>query len=66
MKEITDTEYELFQQLKTIWQHTVPEQSGQYFICGSGGDKDERGLPETILICPAMGLDEFKMYKRVE
>jgi len=66
MKEITDAEYELFQQLQTIWKHAVPEQSGQYFICGSGGDKDERGLPETILICPAAGLDEFKIYRRID
>jgi len=36
--EITEKEYELFQKLKKIWVHSVPEQSGLYFICGEGGE----------------------------
>ena len=66
MVEITDAEYELFTQLKTIWKHSVPEQSGAYFICGSSTDKDEQGLPEMIMVCPAMGLDHSVMYRKVE
>ena len=66
MKEITDAEYELFQQLKTIWKHSVPEQSGAYFICGSGGEKDEHGLPEVIMVCPSAGLDYSVAYRRVK
>jgi|SaaInl59LU_5_DNA_1037362.scaffolds.fasta_scaffold00876_15 hypothetical protein len=66
MKQITDAEYELFQQLQTIWKHAVPEQSGQYFICGSGGEKDEHGLPEVIMVCPSAGLNYFKAYKRLK
>lgn len=64
MKEITDQEYELFQKLKKVWVHSVPEKSGMYFICGEGGDKDQMGLPEMILICPALGLDGFAAYKK--
>jgi hypothetical protein len=66
MKEITDAEYELFQQLKTIWKHSVPEQSGAYFISGSGGVKDGHGLPEVIMVCPSAGLDYSVAYRRVK
>ena len=64
MKTITDEEYELFEKLKKIWVHSVPEQSGLYFICGEGGEKDEMGLPEMISVCPAYGLDGMAMYKK--
>ena len=62
MKEITDEEYALFQKLKKIWVHSLPEQSGLYFICGEAGERDETGLPEHILVCPAYGSDGMAMY----
>ena len=61
---ITQKEYELFQRLKKIWVHSVPEKSGQYFICGECGVRDEMGLPEYISVCPAFGLDGFASYKK--
>jgi len=66
MKEITDEEYELFEKLKRIWVHSVPEKSGLYFICGEGGNKDQMGLPEIILVCPAHGLDGMAIYTMSE
>jgi len=64
MREITDEEYELFEKLKTIWMHSVPEKSGTYFICGEAGDKDASGLPEKIMVCPAYGSDGFAVYTK--
>lgn len=64
MVEITEKEYELFQKLKKVWIHSVPEKSGVYFICGEGGEKDPMGLPEFISVCPAFGLDGFAHYKK--
>ena len=64
MKTITDEEYELFEKLKNIWMHSVPEQSGKYFICGEVGLKDAVGLPEEILVCPAYGSDGFAVYTK--
>lgn len=63
---ITQKEYAVFQRLKKIWGHSVPEMSGQYFICGEGvgGERDEMGLPEYISVCPAFGLDGFALYKK--
>lgn len=64
VKTITDEEYELFEKLKTILSHSTPEKSGQFFVCGEGGEKDSMGLPEMIMVCPAYGLDGFAIYKK--
>jgi len=34
------------------------------FICGSSEEKDAMGLPDTILVCPAYGLDGFAVYHK--
>ena len=39
---------------------------GIYFICGEGGEKDTNGLPESIYICPAYGVDWFQVYKKTD
>ena len=64
MKEITDKEYELFQKLKKIWFHSVPDKSRSYFICGEAGEKDDHGLPNAILVCPEMGSNLTAVYER--
>lgn len=64
---ITQEEYELFRKLLSIVQHSDPEKfAGKYFICGEGGDKDEHGLPDAILVCPALGLNESVIYVKKE
>jgi hypothetical protein len=37
-----------------------------FFICGESGDKDEDGLPDHIMVCPAYGCDWFVAYARVK
>jgi hypothetical protein len=64
MKEITDEEYDLFKKLTKIWFHTQPDKTGSFFICGEGGEHDEHGLPELILVCPQMGANITAVYKR--
>lgn len=65
MVEITEKEYEQYQVLKKIFIHGNPDKyHGVYFICGEAGKKDDMGLPEGILVCPAMGLDGFAYYKK--
>lgn len=34
------------------------------FITGTGGQKDEMGLPDVLLVCPVMGLDGFAAYRK--
>jgi hypothetical protein len=52
------------EKLKGILRKVFPEKSGDIFICGIGGETDSVGLPETIYICPAYGLDGFASYKK--
>ena len=66
MKEITDEEYELFIKLMHIWKHSTPEKTGAFFVCGEGGERDEMGLPEMIMVCPSFGLDGFAIYKKTK
>lgn len=64
MKEITDEEYALFQKLASVWYHSEPEITGAYFICGHAGNFDEQGLPDAILVCPAMGSNITAIYEK--
>jgi len=50
--------------LKNILKSLLPEKSGQYFICGEIGEKDNANLPEYILVCPEYGADGFAVYKK--
>ncbi len=52
--------------LKNIIRSAFPEKSGEFFICGKGGNRDEMGLPERIIICPTYGSDNMAVYKKVE
>lgn len=36
---------------------------GIYFICGEGGLKDSNGLPKKLFVCPAYGVDWFRVYE---
>lgn len=66
MPQITEDEHLLFQKLKHIILHSNPDKfEGCYFICGSSETVDEHGLPEYLSVCPALGLDFSKLYKKV-
>ena len=60
------TEKEELKLYRKMFMHAAEHYPGVYFICGEGGEKDERGLPENILICPSNGLTEQKLYKRID
>ena len=63
MVEITEKEFELFEKLKKIWFHSS-ERSGSFFICGEGGDHDQNGLPDIILVCPHHGINTTAIYEK--
>jgi len=50
---------------KLVYHTILAEKLGdRYFICGEGGEKDTNGLPDTIYICPAYGVDWFQAYEK--
>lgn len=64
--EAYEGELERLRRLESIIKHNVlAEKLGDiYFICGETGSKDENGLPENILVCPAYGVDWFQVYTK--
>ncbi len=50
--------------LKTMIRHAIADRTGVYFICGDAGPKDDVGLPNKVLICPAYGSDGFAIYTK--
>lgn len=37
-----------------------------YFICGQGGEIDDNGLPDKIMVCAAYGVDWFQVYQKTD
>lgn len=60
---ITSAEYEIFERLKKIWFHSTVK-SGSFFICGEGGEHDENGLPDILLVCPHFGINTTAIYEK--
>ena len=63
---LTEAEFKLYKKLAHIWFQSKPEWSGSYFLSGHGGEFDKNGLPELVMICPAMGCDWSVAYRKVE
>ena len=66
--EAYEGELDKLRRLESIIRHNVlAEKLGNiFFICGETGSKDDNGLPENILVCPAYGCDWFQVYTRTE
>ena len=56
----------LLEKVELYLKTSYPEKSGNYFICGEGGIKDDNGLPERLHICPAYGCDWMQIYERTD
>jgi len=50
--------------IKTAIVHERAEETGAFFITGEGGEKDDVGLPEYIMICPSYGFAGFATYRK--
>lgn len=48
------------------FQHTYPEITGQFFLTGGHGDKDDNMLPQFVTICPAYGCAWEQVYEKTE
>ena len=63
--EAYEGELEKLRRAHTMVRHLSAEKlEGVFFICGEAGAKDDMGLPEKIMICPAYGLDGFAVYTK--
>jgi hypothetical protein len=63
--ESYEGELEKLRRVHKMVRHLSAEKlEGVFFICGEAGAKDDMGLPEKIMVCPAYGLDGFAMYTK--
>ena len=62
-KEIVELQ-DRVEKLQTILRHVFPEKTNALFITGHCGERDENGLPQKLIICPAYGSDVMVLYAR--
>lgn len=46
--------------------HTHPEITGQFFLTGGHGEKDENMLPQFVTVCPAYGCAWEQVYVKTD
>lgn len=66
--EAYEGELRELRKIKSLIKHNLlaEQMEGIYFICGEGGEKDKNNLPKQIHVCPAYGVDWFRVYERTD
>lgn len=54
---------ELYQRERDRFKHNNPEMSGEFFISGSHGLKDDNMMPQFVEVCPAYGCAWVMIYE---
>lgn len=57
---------ELYERERERFKHAKPELTGEFFLSGGHGDKDENQLPEFVRICPAYGCSWEQVYQKTD
>lgn len=55
---------EIYERERIRFKHTKPEITGEFFIAGYHGSKNDNMLPQYIEICPAYGCAWVQVYER--
>ena len=64
--EILRKGLEIYQRERDRFRHNKPEITGEYFLTGGHGDKDDNLLPEFVRICPAYGCAWEQVYVKTD
>jgi hypothetical protein len=57
---------DLYQRERERFRHNNPEITGEYFLTGGHGEKDDNMLPEYVRICPAYGCAWEQVYVKTD
>jgi hypothetical protein len=57
---------EIYEKERIRFRHSKPEFTGEFFISGYHGFRDNNLLPEFLQICPAYGADWSQIYQRID
>ena len=54
---------EIYERERIRFKHAKPEMSGEFFIAGYHGPKDDNIMPQFIEVCPAYGCAWVMIYE---
>ena len=54
---------EIYERERTRFKHAKPEMTGEFFIAGCHGSKDNNLMPHFIEVCPAYGAGWVMIYE---
>lgn len=54
---------EIYERERIRFKHAKPEMSGEFFIAGYHGPKDDNVMPQFVEICPAYGVGWTMIYE---
>lgn len=57
---------EIYERERDRFRHSIPEMTGEFFISGQHGTKDDNMLPEFIEVCPAYGCAWVQVYEKTD
>lgn len=57
---------EIYQRERDRFKHAHPELTGEYFLTGGHGERDNNKLPEYVTICPAYGVGWSQVYQKTD
>jgi hypothetical protein len=57
---------EIYERERERFRHNKPEITGEYFLAGGHGEKDDNMLPEYVRICPAYGCAWEQVYVKTD
>lgn len=56
---------EIYERERARFRHAKPEITGEYFLAGGYGDKDDNHLPQFVEIVPAYGCGWSQIYEKI-
>ena len=57
---------DVYERERERFRHAKPEITGEYFLTGGHGERDDNQLPQYVRICPAYGCAWEQVYEKTE
>ena len=54
---------DIYERERNRFKHANPEMTGEYFLAGGHGPKDDNHMPQFVEICPAYGVGWVMIYE---
>jgi len=57
---------DVYERERERFRHAKPEITGEYFLTGGHGERDDNQLPQYVRICPAYGCAWEQVYEKTD